>query len=59
LEIHRDSDVFVCELVVDSHGAEERITRNAELLATYRSDNGWEVIAWAEEQQKVIEKGGQ
>jgi hypothetical protein len=43
LEIHRDSDVFVCELVVDSHGAEERITRNAELLATYRSDNGWKL----------------
>jgi hypothetical protein len=56
--IRRASDVYVCDfLVVDGYWAEARVSKNGEPIGSHRSHNGWEAIAWAEEQRKVIEKG--
>ena len=57
-EIRRDSDVYRCHLVVvDGYWAEAHVSKNGELIGSHRSHNGWEALAWADDQRKIIEKG--
>jgi hypothetical protein len=64
VEIRRDSDVYMCDLlVVDGYWAEARVSENGELIGSHRSHNGWEAIAWPKNngrssRKTTIEWGG-
>jgi hypothetical protein len=51
--------MYTCELVVhEGAGSEARTLCNGDLLVSRLFEQGWQALAWAEEERKYRERGG-